>query len=144
MLTISFTLHVDNVPQEVCQQIVELDWKVAKIIPADCSDTTMKFMFLNDLTDCADCQPDTFPCDDYGTEYANRCPGKGYGFYGACFRMLSCTNNDEPNNTDKESCKACEDSAGKKNRCYLNGTCYLAGEGYDHQRVSETDGTCRQ
>ena len=76
--TESFTLTVNEVPEAVCQQIVGLDWKLAKIIPADCSDTTMKFMFLNDLTDCTDCQPETFPCEDYGTECGKCSVVKGY------------------------------------------------------------------
>ncbi len=74
----SFTLTVNEVPQEVCQQIVGMEWKIAKIIPEDCSDTTMKFMFLNDLTDCSTCQPETFPCEDYGTECGKCSPVKGF------------------------------------------------------------------
>ena len=74
----SFTMRVDNVPQEVCQQIIGMNWKLAKIIPENCSDTTMKFMFLNDLTDCTDCQPETFPCEDYGTECGKCSVVKGF------------------------------------------------------------------
>ena len=74
----SFTMTVNEVPQEVCQQIVGLEWKLAKIIPENCSDETMEFMFLNDLTDCTGCQPETFPCEDYGTECGKCSPVKGY------------------------------------------------------------------
>ena len=74
----SFTMRVDNVPQEVCQQIVGMEWKLAKIIPENCSDETMEFMFLNDLTDCTNCQPDTFPCEDYGKECGKCSVVKGF------------------------------------------------------------------
>ncbi len=55
--------------------------------------------------------------------------GEGYG-------MIACDKNGQVQNANEISCKACA------NRCYKGGTCYLAGDGYDHQRVSETDGTC--
>ncbi len=69
----SFTLTVDGVPQEVCQQIIGMDWKIAKIIPEDCSDTTMKFMFLNDLTDCTGCQPETVDCPPASEIQCGKC-----------------------------------------------------------------------
>ena len=69
----SFTLTVDNVPQEVCQQIIGMDWKLAKIIPEDCSDTTMKFKFLNDLTDCSTCVADSVDCPPESEMQCGKC-----------------------------------------------------------------------
>ena len=192
----SFTLTVNEVPEAVCQQIVGLDWKLAKIIPQDCSDTTMKFMFLNDLTDCSTCVAESVDCppdeelqcgscsvvrgfldnnsdcegNENGTQcvrgkcskcpintylgtdnnchncntdlgqcsssiYAHRCLGKGFGRQTAvCYRIQNCTETaDALNGADEDSCKNCP------NRCYLNGTCYLANKG---AKTKETDGTC--
>ena len=41
----SFSLLVNEVPQEVCQKIVQMDWLTPKMIPEDCSDTSLKFNF---------------------------------------------------------------------------------------------------
>ena len=60
--TESFTLTVNEVPEAVCQLIVGLDWKMAKIIPENCSDTSMKFKFLNELGDCSLCQAESVDC----------------------------------------------------------------------------------
>ena len=107
----SFTMRVDNVPQEVCQQIVGMEWKLAKIIPENCSDETMEFMFLNDLTDCTDCQPDTFPCEDYGKECGKCSVVKGY-----------TRNDDDCSDEDKPYCVL-----GKCSKCAPGQTTYNDG-----------------
>ena len=98
----SFTMRVDNVPQEVCQQIVGMEWKLAKIIPENCSDETMEFMFLNDLTDCTDCQPETFPCEDYGTECGKCSVVKGFAR-----DDTACANSEKPY-CNMGECSKCE------------------------------------
>ena len=300
----SFTMQVEDIPQEVCQQILGMDWKLAKMNPDNCSEETINFMFLNELTDCSTCVPDSVDCppenemqcgkcsvvkgfmdnnDDCegnsNGEYCVRgkcttcakgqfwfssknqcylcdknknevspeifkhhclgtmfyvhsagrmrgclrshelnegadelsckqclehcylpsrqaCPLTGSGYKrksitdGECVpdcligqfwhshycytcnnngneislpefkhhclgtmfynndsqRMWGCLRTDWQaiSNTDEASCTECKDSTGKKNRCYLNGTCYLAGAGQAHQRVSDEDGTCQQ
>ena len=72
----SFSLFVNDVPKAVCEQIQDLDWKMAKM--SDCSDTTLKFKFLNDLSDCSDCTLDGFDCSGYGTECGKCSVVKGY------------------------------------------------------------------
>ena len=93
---------------------------------------------------------DCYTCNNNGNErslpeFNHHCLGDMF-YNNDSQRMWGCLRADAAaiSNTDEISCKACENSEGVKNRCYLNGKCYLAGAGYDHQRVSETDGTCRQ
>ena len=74
----SFTMQVEDIPQEVCQQILGMDWKLAKMNPDNCSEETINFMFLNELTNCTDCQPESFPCEDYGTECGKCSVVKGF------------------------------------------------------------------
>ena len=310
----SFTMQVEDIPQEVCQQILGMDWKLAKMNPDNCSEETINFMFLNELTDCTDCQPDSVDCppesemqcgkcsvvkgfvdnnDDcednenggycirgkclkcqkdyfwytngnrcqkcdktdnwastidyqyaclgkmffdiggrlygcldphqvnYGNEEKNSCAActnrcflegsnscrfsdnayqrnddgtcsctstpntssyDGHCFYcepgtflstwlsacvacddsdewgtvatyrhhclGAMYyrnnnpRLYGCNMTTSTSGIDEKSCTECKDSEGKKNRCYLNGTCYLVDA--THQRVSDEDGTCQQ
>ena len=74
----SFTMQVEDIPQEVCQQILGMDWKLAKMNPDNCSEETINFMFLNELTDCSTCVPDSVDCSQYGTECGKCSVVKGF------------------------------------------------------------------
>ena len=69
----SFTMQVEDIPQEVCQQILGMDWKLAKMNPDNCSEETINFMFLNELTDCTDCQPDSIDCPPESEMQCGKC-----------------------------------------------------------------------
>ena len=69
----SFTMQVEDIPQEVCQQILGMDWKLAKMNPDNCSEETINFMFLNELTDCTHCQPDSIDCPPESEMQCGKC-----------------------------------------------------------------------
>ena len=69
----SFTMQVEDIPQEVCQQILGMDWKLAKMNPDNCSEETINFMFLNDLTDCSTCVPDSVDCPPANEMQCGKC-----------------------------------------------------------------------
>ena len=95
--------------------------------------------FLNIQNTCSACGSESFyyADADLAIEQVRRCPEQNFfgsiGGYGVwpCDRS-----NTSVGSADEISCKACA------NRCYKNGTCYLVDA--THQRVSETDGTCRE
>ena len=190
----SFTMQVEDIPQEVCQQILGMDWKLAKMNPDNCSEETINFMFLNDLTDCTDCQPESFPCEDYGKEcgkcsvvkgffpnegnactdestphcfegHCSKCnPNQVFGENNKCWActsfssyitsvpskeahkclakafyadniMYRCHSGHTPENSDTQSCKACEE------RCLdirANNRCRLV----KNENIRNSDGTC--
>ena len=69
----SFTMQVEDIPQEVCQQILGMDWKLAKMNPDNCSEETINFMFLNELTDCSTCVPDSVDCPPESEMQCGKC-----------------------------------------------------------------------
>ena len=99
----SFTMQADNVPQEVCQQIVGLDWKLAKIIPADCSDTSMKFKFLNELTDCSTCVAESVDCPPESEMQCGTCSV----VRGFLDNNDDCENNENGTNCVRGKCTPC-------------------------------------
>ena len=168
----SFTMRVDNVPQEVCQQIVGMEWKLAKIIPENCSDETMEFMFLDDLTDCTECQPETFPCEDYGNECGkcsvvkgffpdegNQCTDdeKPYCVLGKCEpcpagqttyngNCKACSQINATILADPEDCHKCVDSSNNPTHwlMYLQGNSYCIQCSYNENRWATTIDECRR
>ena len=105
-----------------------------------CQPCPSQKFWSTDALKCIDCIDDATNTAYYTTEeHKHDCLGKMffYKYSGGGNRLYSCYHSKTIKNyNDETSCKACP------NRCYLNGTCYLAGEGQTYSRVSDDDGTC--
>ena len=93
--------------------------------------------FFNNNAHCSTCDPN----DWYRTTEGHKHNCLTTMFFTTAYSpnlIWGCNKSGDIADADERGCKACT------NRCYLNGTCYLAGEGQAHQRVSETDGRCQE
>ena len=105
-----------------------------------CQECDANQFWHTDSNSCKEC----IDSDYWNTtsEYFHACLGTmvGEGYFGSP-RLFGChTAFDQLVRSDAISCGKCP------NRCYEPSTqsCYLAGEGQAHQRVSESDGTCQE
>ena len=100
-----FLLTVNDVPKAVCEQIVKMDWNITKINPSDCSETTLTFLFRNDLGDCSDCVNAGVQCNLYGKECGTCSSTKGFTPHDA-----DCANNNNGSHCVRGYCSSCAEN----------------------------------
>ena len=123
-----FRLQVLDVPEAVCKQIQAIGWKVGKLSPDDCSATTLKFTFLDDLSDCSKCPISEFDCTPYGKECGTCSPTRGY-----TSNEEACTENQNGQYCVMGRCVQCD-----KEYFYRNGCLACDKYNYAWQNASES------
>ncbi len=114
----TFSMTVQDVPPEVCEKIINLNWKMASLRPADCSDSNLLFTFNADFSAISPtqalpalCQVDS-DCVGCASCQNRQCVAE-------CGKGLVC-------DSDKQVCGECVTN----NDCEEGEFCLLDGTGY--------------